>query len=100
MMFNPPVGVGVGIAFDDVLLVLFIISSSEFMPPRPLPLPELSSMLSSSVNNSPTISIGMASTRSLTSISGKRIEGSPALLVDIDRHFFFFFFFFFFFLVY
>ena len=83
MMFNPSVGVRVGIAFDDVLFVLFIIVSFS-----------LSSMLSSSVNNSPTISIGMASTRSLTSISGKRIDGSPALLVDIDRHFFFSFFFF------
>jgi hypothetical protein len=89
MMFNPSVGVGVGIAFDDVLFVLFIIVSFS-----------LSSMLSSSVNNFPTISIGMASTRSLTSISGKRIDGSPALLVDIDGRHFFFSFSFFFFLVY
>ena len=77
MMFNPSVGVRI---FDDVLLKF-----AAFMPPPTLPLPrETSSFSSSSSNNSPTISIGIASTKSLTSISGKRIDASSFAFIVVD----------------
>lgn len=77
MMFNPSVGVRI---FDDVLLKF-----AAFMPPPTLPLPrETSSSSSSSSNNSPTISIGIASTKSLTSISGKRIDASSFAFIVVD----------------
>ena len=78
MMFNPSVGVRI---FDDVLLKF-----AAFMPPPTLPLPRetSSSSSSSSSNNSPTISIGIASTKSLTSISGKRIDASSFAFIVVD----------------
>lgn len=77
-MFNPSVGVRI---FDDVLLKF-----AAFMPPPTLPLPRetSSSSSSSSSNNSPTISIGIASTKSLTSISGKRIDASSFAFIVVD----------------
>ena len=77
-MFNPFVGVRI---FDDVLLKF-----AAFMPPPTLPLPRetSSSSSSSSSNNSPTISIGIASTKSLTSISGKRIDASSFAFIVVD----------------
>ena len=56
------------------------------MPPPTLPLPRetSSSSSSSSSNNSPTISIGIASTKSLTSISGKRIDASSFAFIVVD----------------
>ena len=78
MMFNPSVGVRI---FDDVLLKF-----AAFMPPPTLPLPRetSSSSSSSSSNNSPTISIEIASTKSLTSISGKRIDASSFAFIVVD----------------
>ena len=78
MMFNPSVGVRI---FDEVLLKF-----AAFMPPPTLPLPRetSSSSSSSSSNNSPTISIGIASTKSLTSISGKRIDASSFAFIVVD----------------
>ncbi len=77
MIFNPSGGVRI---FDDVLLKF-----AAFMPPPTLPLPrETSSSSSSSSNNSPTISIGIASTKSLTSISGKRIDASSFAFIVVD----------------
>ena len=79
MMFNPSVGVRI---FDDVLLKF-----AAFMPPPTLPLPRetsSSSSSSSSSNNSPTISIGLASPKSLTSISGKRIDASSFAFIVVD----------------
>ena len=77
MMFNPSVGVRI---FDDVLLKF-----AAFMRPPTLPLPrETSSSSSSSSHNSPTISIGIASTKSLTSISGKRIDASSFAFIVVD----------------
>jgi len=77
MMFNPSVGVRI---FDDVLLKF-----AAFMPPPTLPFPrKTSSSSSSSSNNSPTISIGIASTKSLTSISGKRIDASSFAFIVVD----------------
>ena len=77
MMFNPSVGVRI---FDDVLLKF-----AAFMPPPPtLPRETSSSSSSSSSNNSPTISIGIASTKSLTSISGKRIDASSFAFIVVD----------------
>ena len=75
MMFNPSVGVRI---FDDVLLKF-----AAFMPPPTLPR-QTSSSSSSSSNNSPTISIGIASTKSLTSISGKRIDASSFAFIVVD----------------
>ena len=77
-MFNPSVGVRI---FDEVLLKF-----AAFMPPPTLPLPRetSSSSSSSSSNNSPTISIGIASTKSLTSISGKRIDASSFAFIVVD----------------
>ena len=78
MIFNPSGGVRI---FDDVLLKF-----AAFMPPPTLPLPRetSSSSSSSSSNNSPTISIGIASTKSLTSISGKRIDASSFAFIVVD----------------
>ena len=76
MMFNPSVGVRI---FDDVLLKF-----AAFMPPPTLPRQTSSSSSSSSSNNSPTISIGIASTKSLTSISGKRIDASSFAFIVVD----------------
>ena len=78
MMFNPSVGVRI---FDDVLLKF-----AAFMPPPTLPLPRetSSSSSSSSSNNSLTIPIGIASTKSLTSISGKRIDASSFAFIVVD----------------
>ena len=71
-MFNSSVGV---VDADGVFLV-FVVVVVRAPPPE--------GVASSSVNNSPTISIGIASTKSLTSISGKRTVGSSAF-VDITR---------------
>ena len=76
MMFNPSVGVRI---FDDVLLKF-----AAFIPPPTLPRETSSSSSSSSSNNSPTISIGIASTKSLTSISGKRIDASSFAFIVVD----------------
>jgi len=76
MIFNPSGGVRI---FDDVLLKF-----AAFMPPPPTLPRETSSSSSSSSNNSPTISIGIASTKSLTSISGKRIDASSFAFIVVD----------------
>ena len=80
-MFNSSVGVvdadGMFLVFVFVVVVVVEILLVVRAPP-----PE--GVASSSVNNSPTISIGIASTKSLTSISGKRTVGSSAF-VDITR---------------
>ena len=75
-MFNSSVGV---VDADGVFLVFVVV---EILLVVRAPPPE--GVASSSVNNSPTISIGIASTKSLTSISGKRTVGSSAF-VDITR---------------
>ena len=77
-MFNSSVGV---VDADGVFLV-FVVVVVEILLVVRAPPPE--GVASSSVNNSPTISIGIASTKSLTSISGKRTVGSSAF-VDITR---------------
>ena len=79
-MFNSSVGV---VDADGVFLVfVFVVVVVEILLVVRAPPPE--GVASSSVNNSPTISIGIASTKSLTSISGKRTVGSSAF-VDITR---------------